>query len=682
MGKRSAERHVQASKHVKFTDEGQNVIDADDSVHTVVPAVKPSPGDFEELQRIRRSLPIFEARDALIKAIGKAQVSIVVGETGSGKTTQLPQYLLESKLAGPGKAIACTQPRRVAAITVAQRVAQERGVQLGAKVGYSVRFDDKSSAATRIKFLTDGMLLREAIGNRKLSRYGIIILDEAHERTIHTDVLFALLKELAARRSDLKIVVMSATLEAQLFCDYFNTKSVLYVAGRTHPVEVMYMRKSPTDYIEATITTALQLHQSQPLEGDILIFLTGQEEIEAMERQLKDCNDQRPEDVPELMVCPMYGALPPQEQLKAFSPAPAGCRKVILATNIAETSITINGVRYVIDPGMVKQRAFNPRTGMDTLAVYPVSKAQAQQRCGRAGREAPGQCYRLYPEPTFEKLAQATEPEITRCNLSSVVLQLYALGIDDVINFDYISPPSEEALVAALKELHNLQALSDEGELTSLGKRMVDFPLDPKLARAMLATTRFPCLDELLSVVALLSVEGIFYVPNKARDKAHQAIGKFRAASGDHATYLNAFRQYKKMKSNRQWCYDHFINVRNMKTVQDIRDQLKDICKRTEVPPSTCNDDSEIYRKCLLTGFFANVAVLQPNQSYKVLASGQEALIHPSSCLAATRPKPQCILFNELIQTSKQYMRSCCILDQDWLVDVAPHYFSQQSAEA
>ncbi|KIY98086.1 RNA helicase [Monoraphidium neglectum] len=400
------------------------------------------------------------------------KVLIVVGETGSGKTTQIPQFLLQSGLAdisgggggkggwrggrdgGGGGMIACTQPRRVAAVTVARRVAEEMGVQLGQKVGYSIRFDDCTSPSTRIKYMTDGMLLRECLLDPLLNKYKVVIVDEAHERTVSTDVLLGLLKGVAARRGDdFRLLVMSATLDAEAFSKYFGGARAVWVQGRQHPVAVMCTTHPEDNYLDAALNAVLQVHCEEG-PGDILVFLTGQEEIEGLERLLMDRAAALPDGAAgrgggpeELLVLPIYAALPPEQQMRVFDPAPAGSRKAILATNIAETSITIPGVRYVVDTGFVKARGYHAKLGADSLQVVPVSQAQARQRSGRAGREGPGKAYRLYTLESFKALAPTTPPEILRSNLASTVLQLKALGVEDVVGFDFMDKPPRAAVV-------------------------------------------------------------------------------------------------------------------------------------------------------------------------------------------------------------------------------------------
>jgi ATP-dependent RNA helicase DHX8/PRP22 len=370
----------------------------------------------------------------------------------------------------------------------------------GGTVGYSIRFEDCTSPRTRLKFCTDGMLLREALLDPRLSRYSVVVIDEAHERTVHTDVLLGLLRRvLDARPDNFRLVVMSATLDADAFADFFGGARAVYVQGRQYPVQVLYTPEPEEDYLDAAMLTVLQVH-AEEAPGDVLVFLTGQEEIDALARLLTERAATLPPTAgsgaaasSSLLIAPLYAALPPEQQMTVFEPAPPGVRKVILATNIAETSLTIAGVRYVIDPGLSKQRAFNPRSGVDTLAVAPISRAAARQRAGRAGREAPGKCFRLYTEDAFHAtLPAVTRPEILRANLGGVVLQLKALGVDDVLSFPLLDPPPRAALVRSLELLYALGALDDAGKMTRVGDAMARFPLEP-MVRACVTPHAIAC---------------------------------------------------------------------------------------------------------------------------------------------------------------------------------------------
>ena len=426
----------------------------------------------EQFDEQRRKLPVWPVQDRIVDSIRTSPVLIIVGETGSGKTTQIPQFLLDRNFAHGKGIIACTQPRRVAALTVAQRVAKERGVALGQDVGYTVRFDDCTTKNTKLKYMTDGMLLREALLDPLLRRYSVVILDEAHERTIATDILLGLLKQAREKRKgSFRIVIMSATLDVEGYQRFFTGAKAVYIRGRQFPVEVLYTLEPQESYLDAVITTAIQIHIDEE-EGDVLAFLTGQDEIEVASRLIRDrirtlVSDQSQEE--SMHVIPMFAALPSEKQLIAFQAVPKGHRKIVLSTNIAETSITIPGIKYVIDPGFVKSRAYNATIGTDCLQVVPISQAQAWQRTGRAGREGPGKCYRLFTEDAFLALREVTEPEIKRANLSSVVLQLKTMGIENPLEFDFMDPPPKAALLRALELLYALQALDASGTLTHLG---------------------------------------------------------------------------------------------------------------------------------------------------------------------------------------------------------------------
>jgi len=467
---------------------------------------------YYEILEKRKTLPVWQQKQEFLDTLEKNQTMILVGETGSGKTTQIPQFVVEAGYTSNRKQIACTQPRRVAAMSVSRRVAEEMDVTIGEEVGYSIRFEDCSSSKTVLKYLTDGMLLREAMTDPLLERYRVIILDEAHERTLATDVLFGLLKEVLRNRPDLKLVVMSATLEAEKFQAYFNVAPLMKVPGRLHPVEIFYTQDPERDYLEAAIRTVVQIHTCET-PGDILVFLTGEEEIEdackKITKEIQNLGDQ----VGPVKAVPLYSTLPPAMQQKIFESAPPPLkeggppgRKVVVSTNIAETSLTIDGIVYVIDPGFAKQKVYNPRIRVESLLVSPISKASAHQRSGRAGRTQPGKCFRLYTEKSFHNDLQAqTYPEILRSNLANVVLNLKKLGIDDLVHFDFMDPPAPETLMRALETLNYLGALDDDGNLTKLGELMSEFPLDPQMSKMLVVSPEFNCSNEILSITAMLS---------------------------------------------------------------------------------------------------------------------------------------------------------------------------------
>ena len=567
----------------------------------------------------RQQLPMWSARERLIQAVRESPVLVVVGETGSGKTTQIPQFLLDANMAGTKGVIACTQPRRVAAMTVAQRVAQERGCQLGGEVGYTVRFDDCTGPSTRIKYMTDGMLLREALLDPHLKRYSAVVLDEAHERTVSTDVLLGLLKAAReARKGDFRLLVMSATLDAAGFTRYFPGAGAAYVEGRQHPVDIFYTAEPQESYLDAAITTVLQVHCDEE-PGDVLVFLTGQDEIEATERMIRDRAAALPADDTrqELIIVPMYAALPPEAQMKAFQPAPPGARKVVLCTNIAETSVTIPGVRVVIDSGVVKTRAYSARLGADCLEVCPISQAQARQRSGRAGREGPGRAFRLYTEQSFSQLASTTEPEIKRANLATVVLQLKALGIADPLSFDFMDPPPKMALLRALELLLSLGALDSSGTLTDpLGKWLARLPVDPMFARCLVMSGDMGCSEEMLGVVAMVSCDAaVFITPSEKREEATEAHRRFAARNGDHSTSLAVFKAWRGVprKDQKRWCNENFTNSRALRKAEDVYNQLRGHLEDLGIPIKSCGEDDAPLRRALVTGLFPHAAKLQLN---------------------------------------------------------------------
>ncbi|CAH8591564.1 unnamed protein product [Schistosoma haematobium] len=575
---------------------------------------------YFELLRKRIKLPVWEYKENFFQTLSENQVTVLVGETGSGKTTQIPQWCLEwvTGRYPTKKAVACTQPRRVAAMSVAQRVSEEMDVELGQEVGYSIRFEDCTSSRTVMKYMTDGMLLREGMSDPLLEAYGVILLDEAHERTLATDILMGLLKEITKQRLDLKIVVMSATLDAGKFQDYFHKAPLMTVPGRTHPVEIFYTPEPERDYLEAAIRTVIQIHMCEEIEGDILLFLTGQEEIEEACKRIQREVDGLGPDVGELRCIPLYSTLPPNLQQRIFeSPPPkrangAVGRKVVVSTNIAETSLTIDGVVFVIDPGFAKQKVYNPRIRVESLLVTAISKASAQQRAGRAGRTRPGKCFRLYTEKAYtNEMQENTYPEILRSNLGTVVLQLKKLGIDDLVHFDFMDPPAPETLMRALELLNYLAALDDDGNLTDLGSMMAEFPLDPQLAKMVIASCDYNCSNEILSITSMLSVPQCFVRPADSKKTADEAKMRFAHIDGDHLTMLNVYHAFKQNHEDPQWCYDNFINFRSLKSADNVRVQLSRIMDRFSLRRSSTDFTSRDYyiniRKALVSGFFMQV---------------------------------------------------------------------------
>lgn len=637
------------------------------------------------MEETRKSLPIYQYRDSFLAALAEYQVLVIVGETGSGKTTQLPQYLHEAGYTKGGLKVGCTQPRRVAAMSVAARVADEMGVKVGNEVGYSIRFEDSTSDKTVLKYMTDGMLLREFMTEPDLGGYSAIMIDEAHERTVHTDILLALVKDLARERPEMKLLISSATMNAAKFAEYFDDAPIFNIPGRRFPVDIHFTPQPEANYLAAAITTVFQIHTTQG-KGDILVFLTGQDEIEAAEQNITEIARKLGSRVPELVICPIYANLPSELQSKIFEPTPNGARKVVLATNIAETSLTIDGIVYVIDPGFVKENIYNPATGMSKLVAVPASRASANQRSGRAGRVGPGKCFRLYTKWAFmNEMEESTTPEIQRTNLNSVVLLLKSLGINDLLEFEFMDPPPTETLIGALNQLFALQALNHAGELTKLGRQMAEFPTDPMLAKAILAADKMGCVEEVLSIVAMLSeASALFFRPKDKKIHADSARARFTVKEGgDHLTLLNIWNQWVDSDFSFVWAKENFLQQRSLTRARDVRDQLAKLCERVEVTLSTVGAaDLVPIQKSIAAGFFPNAARLQRGgDSYRTVKNNTTVYVHPSSVLASEEKPERMLVYYELVQTTKEYMRSCLPIKPEWLVEVAPHFHRKGELE-
>eukprot|EP00906_Rhabdomonas_costata_P005782 RCo008591 len=666
-------------------------------------------GEKERIQAVRRSLPIYALKEDLMKAIHDHQVLIMVGETGSGKTTQITQYLHEAGYTKDGMKVACTQPRRVAAMSVAARVAVEMDQKLGRECGYRIRFEDCTSEKTVIVYMTDGMMLREFLTEPDLGGYSVIIVDEAHERSLHTDVVFGLVKDVARFRKDLKLIVSSATLEAEKFSQYFDSAPVFRIPGRKYNVDIMHTKAPEADYVAACVVCVFQIHLNEP-PGDILIFLTGQEEIEECSETIRERMRGMGSKMVELIVLPIYSTLPSEQQARIFEPAPPGARKVIVATNIAETSLTIDGIVYVVDAGFCKMNAYNPRSGLESLVVVPISKANAIQRAGRAGRTQPGKCYRIYTKWSYEhELDDVVVPEIQRTNLGAVVLLLKTIGIHDLVHFDFIDAPAAETLIKALEQLYALGALNDKGELTKLGRRMAEFPLDPQLSKTLIAAGTYHCTDQVASVCALLSVNNsVFYMPKDKKVQAENARRNFFRGGGDHLALLNVWEEFEGSEYSTAWCYENFIQYRNMRRAREIRDQLTNMMERVDLKLERTEDLDNI-KKAIVAGYFFHTATLNKDgKSYRTIRSGSAnttVYLHPLSFLyrkpqrtdlpsagmsggpkplneeGGQPPPPKWLVYHELVLTSKEYMRQALEIQPKWLIEVAPHYYKSKDLE-
>jgi ATP-dependent RNA helicase DDX35 len=616
--------------------------------------------------------------------------------------TELPQYLYEAGWTSNGKCIACTQPRRVSAVTISQRVAEERGSTLGSLVGYTIQFDNRSDKdLTRIKYLTDGMLLREMMLDPLLSTYSVIMIDEAHERSLCTDLVLGLLRKVMRRRKDLKLIVSSATMDADMFKKFFedgdvSSSAILSIEGRTFPVTIHNINEPVSDYVDYAFRTALDIHAKTSIEsGDILIFLTGQDEIELLISKVRE-NFGEDDD---LHALPLYSGLSMEEQLEALRPAPVTSkprRRIIASTNVAETSVTIQSISYVIDSGFVKQRQYDPRTDSEALTAVPVSRASAQQRAGRAGRVRAGHCYRLYSKEYYDRqMLEQTQPELRRSNLCNIILQLKALGIDDVLHFDYPSPPPVDHMIRALETLHALGCIDDHSKLTvPMGLRAAEFPVDCRMARCLLAAGEAGCGDEMLIIAAMTSVQNVFVNARGLQDRLEKMKRKFAVVEGDHITLLNVFQTFSRIfdEHRSQWCQDNLINYNALLRAEGIRKQLHKYMKKFGISTAsafqrgsgdydTLDSPSEIVRKSYLSGFFNNVAYRATTNTtsgmatYVTLRGKQTVHIHPSSVLF--QYPPEWVVYSELVHTTKRYMRDVMTINPEWLPEICPAIYEQ-----
>ena len=628
----------------------------------------------KSLKEQREFLPAFAVREKLMSVIRDNQVVIVVGETGSGKTTQLTQFLYEDGYAGLGL-IGCTQPRRVAAMSVAKRVSEEMECRLGGTVGYAIRFEDCTSKETAIKYMTDGVLLRESLNEPDLDRYSCVIMDEAHERALNTDVLMGLFKKVLARRRDLKLIVTSATMNSKRLSDFYGGAPEFFIPGRTFPVDIMYHRSPVEDYVDQAVQQVLAIHVSMGA-GDILVFMTGQEDIEVtcelVQERLNALNDP-----PKLSILPIYSQMPADLQAKIFDKAAPGVRKVIVATNIAETSLTVDGIMYVVDAGYSKLKVYNPRMGMDTLQITPISQANAMQRAGRAGRTGPGKAFHLFTEAAFkDEMYIQTIPEIQRTNLSNTVLLLKSLGVKDLLDFDFMDPPPQDTITTSLFDLWALGALNNIGDLTDIGRKMTAFPMDPSLAKLLITSEEYGCSEEMLTIVSMLSVPSVFYRPKERQDESDAAREKFFVPESDHLTYLHVYSQWKSNGYSDAWCTRHFLHPKSLRRAKEIREQLGDIMKMQKMTMISCGTDWDVIRKCICSGYYHQAAKVKGIGEYVNLRTSVTVQLHPTSALYGLGYLPDYVVYHELILTSKEYMSTVTSVDPHWLAELGGVFYS------
>lgn len=644
----------------------------------------------EEIRRQRESLPAYTVRSQLVRTIAENQIVVVIGETGSGKTTQLAQFLAEEGYTA-GHMIGCTQPRRVAAMSVAKRVADEMGVAVGADVGYTIRFEDRTSGATRIKYMTEGILLREMLELPHLDQYSVVIMDEAHERSLNTDVLLGLFRQLLRRRRDLKLVVTSATMNADRFLRFFGGAPQFSIPGRTFPVDIFHAKTRCADYVETAVKQVVTIHLAQG-EGDILVFMTGQEDIEATCTLIGE-KLQLLENPPPLDVFPIYSTLPADTQQKIFSHT-AGRRKCVVATNIAETSLTVAGVRFVVDCGLAKMKLFNAKLGMDALQTVPIAYANAQQRSGRAGRTGPGIAYRIYTEAAALPAQMYVQPvpEIQRANLALVMLLLKSLRVQNVGLFPFLDAPPPDLLACSLYDLWALGALDHRGALTPLGAQMSAFPMEPTLAKLVLLLSRpeFACSSEILTIVAMLSVPPVFHRPRERAADADAMRERFLVASSDHLSLLNVYTQFEQRHKSfpariGAWCAQHFLHLRSLVRARDVRRQLVAIMAKQKFPVVKAASDDAV-RRCICAAYFHQLAVLRrmrgkAGAEYANLRQPyMQMVLHPTLALAAGRDlSPNYVVYDELVLTKREYMQCVTAVEPEWLLEFGGVFFGSEA---
>jgi len=563
-------------------------------------------------------------------------------------------------------------------------------------VGYSIRFEDVSSSSTRIKFLTDGLLIREALIDPLLSRYSVIMVDEAHERSISSDILLGLLKKIRKRRPELRIIISSATLQAEDFRQFFEDNEqttaeeerqkstfIVSIEGRTYPIDILYLESPAEDYLERTISTVFSIHQNEP-RGDVLVFLTGRDEIDKAVQAISERSMDLPPGSESILPLPLYAGLSTEQQMYVFDEAPVNFRKVILSTNIAEASVTIDGIVYVVDCGFVKLRAYNPLTGIESLTVTAVSRASAAQRAGRAGRTKPGKCFRLYTEEVYQSLPEVNAPEIQRSNLAPFILQLKALGIDNVLRFNYITPPPAELMTRALELLFSLGALDDHAKLTRpLGLRMAELAIEPMMAKTLLSASSFGCLSEVLTIAAMTSLSGSIWIQHDGEKKrTESARRKFATEEGDHLTLLNVYQAFvTKGRKEARFCHDNLINYKIMTRAVSIRAQLKRSLERfgIAIDESLANTSApttkaEQIGRCLTTGYFAHAARMQADGTFRNVSGTTVLHAHPSSIMF--NRKADWVIFHEAMETGeKTFMRDIAKTEKSWLLEYAPEFY-------
>ena len=620
-----------------------------------------------------KSLPVYEQKQRILDSLAKHQVIIVQSPTGSGKTTQIPVILHEAGYSDNG-IIAVTQPRRIAALSVSEFISKQLGTSYPGLVGYKMRFEDKTDLTTKIKIMTDGILLQEMKLDPMLNKYSVIMVDEAHERSLNIDFVLGLLKRILKVRHDLKIIVSSATMNAEKFSTYFDGSPIVTIDTITYPVTVIYdpptipastQTLTAQEALLSKITNTIDRILYNKTDGDILVFLPGEKSIKDCISRLYSSSFAR-----KIQIIPLYGRLPKEEQEKVFDPAPFGRKKVIISTNIAETSVTIDGITSVIDSGLAKLNFYNPHTFTSSLIETPVSKASCNQRRGRAGRTQSGTCYRLYPRKDYDTRESYTTEEIFRTDLSEVVLRMAELGITDFETFDFISQPQKDGIRGAVETLKMLKALNNDNTLSSIGKLMVLFPLPPRVSRIIVESIlKYPdVLHEVLIAAAFLSTHSPFVLPQGEEVDARKAHHSFRDIQGDFVSYVKLFKTYQSQKNKEQFCKKNYLDEKVMAEIENIVLQLSDIISEQQIPISTAGKGSmDNYLCCIACGMIQFVCVREGRENFRSLTADHIS-IHPGSNMFRT--DPMYIVAGEIVRTSRMFAMSVSPLTKSQLAKI------------
>ncbi|MDR1108150.1 MAG: ATP-dependent RNA helicase [Spirochaetaceae bacterium] len=631
---------------------------------------------------IYTELPIYKHKDLILGALETNQAVVVESPTGSGKTTQLPVILHEAGYSKSG-IIGVTQPRRIAALSVSEFIARQLGTAVSGLVGYKMRFEDKTSQETRIKIMTDGILLQEMKLDPWLSKYGLIVVDEAHERSLNIDFILGLLKRILETRHDFKVIISSATINAEVFSEYFGECPVVKINAVTYPVTLIYdppvlgednRGLAAQEALINKIDAIVQRFVGDKREGDLLVFLPG-------EKIIKDCMNRLVTGPAGqyLHLVPLYGRLGKEEQERVFDNAPRGKTKVVVSTNIAETSVTIDGITGVIDSGLSKLNYYNPKTFTSSLVEAPISKASANQRKGRAGRTREGSCYRLYSRKDFENRSLFTTEEIFRTDLSEVVLRMAELGLSNFEEFDFISPPGREGLVAAIETLNLLEALEEDRSLSKTGKLMTEFPLAPRQSRIIVeAIMRYPqVLRETLIAAAFLSTQSPYILPPGEEMDARRAHHSFRDNRGDFVSYLKLFNSYGDAPNKARFCEKNYLDERAMGEIANVVLQLEEIVSALKLPILS-GGDLDDYLCCVARGMIQFVCVREGRETYRSLTADRIS-IHPGSVMFKTDPRY--IVAGEIVRTTRMYAMSVSPLSKEILDRLNPDLFATFGGE-